>query len=726
MTVFRALRLAILILSITFLVAIAWEFAIEEHVSRFFGLEYEESKREHWQFVLYIVIFTALALVVPVSLLRKNVVARNRVEDRTSALQATNEALRESEERHRLLVETSPDATFVDREGMIAFANHAAAEMFGAQSSAEIIGKDPFDFIHPAEHASVVARRRALSDGRPANPIVERRLRRLDGSEFEGEARATQFTWDGKPAWLVIMRDITERKETERVIEEREERLRGIMNTVADGIITIDEDGKIESMNYAASLMFGYPAEEVRGQNVSLLMPEPYRSEHDQYLRNYLESGTARIIGIGPRELTGLRKDGTEFAVEVAITETQLGQNRLFIGALRDATERKREQELLQQAQKMETIGQLTGGVAHDFNNLLTTILGNLELMSDRVSDDHEVKQFADAALNATLRGADLTQRLLTFSRKQSLQPAPTAINNCVTAATELIGRTIGEDIEVATVLGGGLWNAMIDKSQLETALLNIAINARDAMLDGGKLTIETANAYLDHDYAEQRVEVTPGQYVLIAISDTGTGMPPEVMERAFEPFFTTKIVEKGTGLGLSMVFGFIKQSEGHVAIYSEPGNGTTVKLYLPRTTAAVTNGHVAARPRRRAMPTGNETILVVEDDADVRAFVTTALGVLGYNVKEAEDGPSAIVVLEGNPDIALLFTDIVLPHGMNGRELAEEILKRNPAIKVLYTSGYTENAVIHNGKLDEGVQLLTKPYTRESLARRVRNTLDS
>lgn len=300
----------------------------------------------------------------------------------------------------------------------------------------------------------------------------------------------------------------------------------------------------------------------------------------------------------------------------------------------------------------------------------------------------------------------------------------PTNINQCVLNATELMRRTLGEDIEIETVLGGGVWNALVDTAQLENAMLNLAVNARDAMPGGGKLTIETANSRLDYEYAASRSEVTPGQYVMLTISDTGSGMAPELLKQVFEPFFTTKEAGKGTGLGLSMVYGFVKQSGGHVEIYSEPGQGTSVKIYLPRTTGVGTYVSPAIEPK--AMPTGHESILVIEDNSDVRAFVVSALDILGYKVLQAADGPGALAVMEENPNTELLFTDVVLQGGMNGRELADEIQERYKDIKVLFTSGYTDNAIVHHGRLDAGTQLLVKPYSRISLALRIRDVLES
>ena len=371
----------------------------------------------------------------------------------------------------------------------------------------------------------------------------------------------------------------------------------------------------------------------------------------------------------------------------------------------------------------MEAVGQLTGGVAHDFNNLLTAIIGNLDLLRRRMTDEAEL-HFLDIALRAGHRGAELTQRLLAFSRRQPLSPEPTDVNRRVPDLTELLHRTLGEHIEIETVLAGGLWHAMIDPAQLDSALLNLALNARDAMPDGGKLTIETMNTHLDRSYAETNVDVAAGQYVLVAVSDTGHGMAPGVIEKAFEPFFTTKSEGGGSGLGLSMVYGFIKQSGGHVKIYSEVGHGTTVKLYMPKAGDTAREG-VASADFAQALPEGSETIFVVEDDSDVRSYVISALGMLGYDIIDAPDGPQALERLGEISKIDLLLTDVVLPGGMTGPEVAAEVRKRFPEVKVLYTSGYTENAILHHGRLANGVDLLGKPYTVDTLARRVRLSLD-
>ncbi|MEJ1158281.1 ATP-binding protein [Prosthecomicrobium sp. N25] len=393
---------------------------------------------------------------------------------------------------------------------------------------------------------------------------------------------------------------------------------------------------------------------------------------------------------------------------------------------MEEMAERRKVEDQLRQSQKMEAVGQLTGGIAHDFNNLLAIITGSLHLLKRRLDrGDHEaVSRYLEAAMEGAGRAATLTQRLLAFARRQPLAPEAVDPNRLIAGMSELLRRTLGEAIRVETVLGGGLWRTWSDPNQLENALLNLAVNARDAMPEGGRLTIETANFDLDRRYAADNPGVTPGQYVMIAVTDTGTGMPPEVAEKAFDPFFTTKPTGQGTGLGLSQVYGFIRQTGGHVKIYSEPGDGTTVRLYLPRHFgAAEVETPVEPRPVEGAR--GTETVLVVEDEAQVRRVSVDALRELGYRVHEAADAEAGLRQLEAHPEIGVLFTDVVMP-GLNGRRLADEALKRRPDLKVLFTTGYTRNAVIHNGVLDPGLHLLIKPYSIDQLALKLREVLDS
>ncbi|MBZ4377130.1 response regulator [Corallococcus sp. AS-1-6] len=383
--------------------------------------------------------------------------------------------------------------------------------------------------------------------------------------------------------------------------------------------------------------------------------------------------------------------------------------------------ERRQTEAALLQAQKMEAVGKLTGGVAHDFNNLLQVVSGNLQLLQRDAVGDSRAQRRLETALGAVERGARLASQLLAFARRQPLAPTALNLGRLVRDMDDLLRRALGEDVEVETVIAGGLWNTSVDRNQLENVILNLAINARDAMEGRGRLTIEAGNAMLDDHYAMLHPEVTAGQYVLLAISDTGSGMTPEVMERAFEPFFTTKPEGRGTGLGLSMVYGFVKQSGGHVKIYSELGHGTSIKIYLPRTFQA------AAQPVESGpgqVEGGTETILVVEDDAAVRATVVEVLTELGYRVLKAHDGQSALAVIQSGLPVDLLFTDVVMPGPVRSPELARLAKAHLPDLEVLFTSGYTENAIVHGGRLDPGVSLLSKPYRREDLARKIRSLL--
>jgi signal transduction histidine kinase/CheY-like chemotaxis protein len=397
-----------------------------------------------------------------------------------------------------------------------------------------------------------------------------------------------------------------------------------------------------------------------------------------------------------------------------------------------EVTARRQAEEALRQAQKMEAIGRLTGGVAHDFNNLLQVIFGNLDSLHRRSGEigseplGNEMRRLTDAAIRGAERAAALTQRLLAFSRQQPLDPKPIDANRLVAGMSDLLRRSLGESIAVETVTAGGLWRAAIDANQLENAILNLAVNARDAMPAGGKLTIETANTYLDEDYAARHGDIAPGQYVVISVSDNGSGMSKEVLAKAFDPFFTTKEIGQGTGLGLSQVYGFVKQSGGHAKIYSELGEGTTVRLYFPR----LLLGADAIEPAPVAMPAprsdAGEIVLLVEDDPDVCAATGEMLRELGYGVIEAPDGATALRLLAERQDIRLLFTDVGLPGGMNGRQLADASRQRRPDLPVLFTTGYARNAIVHHGRLDPGIDLLIKPFTYAALAKKLRQILES
>jgi PAS domain S-box-containing protein len=419
------------------------------------------------------------------------------------------------------------------------------------------------------------------------------------------------------------------------------------------------------------------------------------------------------------------RADGSYVTVSDRgqIVRDHAGKAVRFLAGMRDVTEVHALEEQLRQSQRLEAVGQLTGGVAHDFNNLLTVMLGNAEVLEEELAGDPYRQSLAAMIVSAAQRGADLTQRLLAFARKQALSPASVDVNQLISGMDPLLRRALSESIEIALYPGQALWPALVDPAQLESALLNLSLNASDAMPKGGCLTIETENVDLDEEYCSRHPDVRPGRYVLVAVTDTGLGVAPELMPRLFEPFFTTKPKGKGTGLGLPMVYGFIKQSGGHIGIYSEVGQGTTVRMYLPRTPDETPT--VSLPVLDISVPRGTEVVLLVEDDRLVRHYVAEQLQSLGYRVLLAEHGAAALPMLQGDDAIDLLLTDVIMP-GMSGRELADAARAMRPGLKVLYCSGYSEDAIIHQGRLDPGVQLLAKPFRRGELARRVREVLDA
>jgi two-component system CheB/CheR fusion protein len=528
----------------------------------------------------------------------------------------------------------------------------------------------------------------------------------------------------GLVAGLLIVRlryECSKRAAVEQELQESESRYRAIFETAVDAIIVSDQHGIIQEFSRAAEAMTGYRAAELIGQNMRVLLPPAMRQEPERYTARYLWT---------IKELEVCRKDGSVFPAHLSIAEWWAGGYRHFTGILRDLSAQHREQvertkleAQLHQAQKMEAIGNLTGGMAHDFNNMLGVIIGNIDLLRDLKGEDSDIDELTREALDAAFRGADLTRRLLAFARQQPLRPQHVDVNELVSGITRLLRRTIGEDVEISLDLAPELWPVVVDPAQLEASLTNLATNARDAMADGGRLMIVTGNRTLDADYAAQHAEVVPGGYVMLEVSDTGSGMTSEVMHRIFEPFFTTKSRDKGTGLGLSMVFGFIKQSGGHIGVYSEPGIGTTFRLFLPRMTE-----DVPAVEESGATPLlhgRGESVLVVEDNAALRRVVTRQLGELGYRVLAAENAAAGLELLD-RQSIDLLLTDIVMPGGINGRELARRARQRWPGIKIVFTSGFSEARLNGDGgPLAACTPLLSKPYRKEDLASAAREALD-
>ncbi len=514
-------------------------------------------------------------------------------------------------------------------------------------------------------------------------------------------------------------------------LRESEQRFRLLLQGVTDyAIFMVDTEGRITNWNAGAQRIKGYEADEIIGMHISQFYTEEDRAAGIPSVSLSTAAHQGRFEAEGWR----VRKDGSRFWASVVLDAVTNDAGELigFAKITRDITERKqaqealqRTQEVLHQAQKMEAVGQLTGGIAHDFNNLLTGIMGSLELLRVRAKQGRyaEVDRYAEAAYGAASRAAALTHRLLAFSRRQTLDPRPTDVNRLVMGMEDLIRRSIGPGIHLEVVTAGGLWPTLIDPPQLESALLNLCINARDAMPDGGRLTIETANKWLDEHAAGER-DLPPGQFLSLCVTDTGTGMTPDVIAKAFDPFFTTKPLGQGTGLGLSMIYGFVRQSGGQARIYSELGLGTTLCLYLPRHHGAT---DVVERPSQQAEAAQaklGETILIVDDAPTVRMLVTDVLKELGYAIYEAADGAAGLKILQSTVRLDLLVTDVGLPGGLNGRQMADAARKIRPDLKVLFITGYAENAAVGNGHLEPGMQIMTKPFATDAFAARVKRLI--
>lgn len=751
-------------------------------------------------------------------------------------------------EQVQLLIDTSQAlCAYVDSDERYQMCNKAYAgrmslepKDFIGRTIREMLGEDAYAIMEPYIRAALAGHTVKYEKVIPYAHLGDRQVAVTYVPDRDAQQRVRGFA--------VSLLDITMRVYVEEALRQSEAHLQAVVNTAVEGIITIDSVGHLQSMNIAASRTFGYTPEEAIGKNVSMLMPEPYHSEHDGYLAHYLTTGEKRIIGIG-REVMGRRKDGTTFPMDLAVSEFTLADKRFFVGIVRDITERKRAEadlreseerfratfeqaavgialvslegtwlrvnqrfcnivgytreeirdrtfqdithpedletdlnyvqrllantldtytiekryiqksggiawvnltaslvrepsgepnyfitviediserkrieEQLQHAQRLESIGQLAGGIAHDFNNLLTAITGFTELAMGVVTDNAEATAYLSNVTHAAERAAGLTRQLLAFARKQMIEPKILDINVLLLQLDKILRRLIGENIDLVLMPQMPLWEVRVDPSQIEQVIINLAVNARDAMPGGGSLTIETHKAVLDTEYSRQYAEVLPGEYVMVAISDTGTGMTEEVKRHVFEPFFTTKEPGRGTGLGLATCYGIVKQSGGHMWFYSEPNKGSTFKIYLPRAVGAATFDVEAIY----SQPGGDETILIVEDEPLVRGFAVQILRDQGYTILEASHGKEALSVAAAhNGPIHLLLTDVVMPQ-LGGKPLADMLQKIRPEMKTLYSSGYTDNAIVHHGTLDEGVAFLQKPYTSLSLTRKVREVLDT
>ncbi len=623
-------------------------------------------------------------------------------------------------ERERLfsaVVESSNDAIVTQGlDGIITAWNTAAERLFG-YSADEAVGKNINLIIPPERQSDVSDILNRLERGEGVGQFETLRLHK-SGREVHVSLSISPIR--SAAGWVVgvsgTARDITESKRTQSALDREIEERQRIFETSQDLILVTDTAGNFVQISPSSRTILGYEPSEMVGRSaVEFIHPDDLDNTRDE-MRSARRGQQMRNFEARYRH----KDDGRVVFLNWMGTWSEPVRRHFFIG--RDLTEKQAAEAQFRQAQKMDAVGQLTGGVAHDFNNILTVITGTIGILGDAVADRPELASIAKLIDDAAERGAQLTKHLLAFARKQPLQPREVDVNALAMEAAKLLHPTLGEQIEVSPKLSKDAWPALADPNQLTTAILNLALNARDAMPHGGKITLETRNIYLDEGYASIYSDVVVGNYVMVAVSDTGTGISPQNLEKVFDPFFTTKDVGKGTGLGLSMVFGFVKQSGGHVKIYSEVGHGTSVKIYLPRSSGLEeTAGEAEASTNMRG---GNETILVVEDDALVRKYVITQIASLGYGTLQAANAAEALKLVESGVPIDLLFTDVIMPGGMNGRQLVETATKLRPALRVLFTSGYTENAIVHHGRLDAGVLLLAKPYRKPELARMIRVAL--
>jgi len=629
-------------------------------------------------------------------------------QDISELMQARSQTEAVSAELHRAM-ENMNDAFFtLDRQWRFSFIN-SKAELLLSRSREELLGKNLWDEFPDAVGSQFQSQyEHAIKTG---NTVRFLETYEPLGTWFEVSAHPVP---DGL---AVYFQDVTERRRTEIALRERMKELHCLYS-----VLEIVSDPQREVQEIVSEVLAVIPSGMAHEADavISITLDditarsEPWR---DPVVR--LEVPVPGVNGVTGNIMVGYVQSTEAPAGFLPDEKQMLEVIARHVGAMRD---RRSMRDRLSQSERMNAIGELTGGVAHDFNNLLTVIMGNTELLVEQLDGHPQLKSLADVTVTAARRGSELTNRLLAFARKQVLEPKAVDASRLISDMDALLRRTLSTEIEIEVIRGGGLWLADVDPGQLEVALLNLAINARDAMNGGGRLTLETANTSLNADYAAAHPEVVPGHYIMVSVSDTGCGMTSAVIARAFEPFFTTKGVGKGSGLGLSMVHGFVKQSGGHIKIYSEQGEGTTVKMYLPRA-----NGDALPYVEvvdDLTMLSGSEHVLVVEDDRLVREHVVQQLKSLGYRVSTAESAEPALGIIRQRDDIDLLFTDVIMP-GMNGRHLAEAATRLRPALKVLYTSGYTENAIVHHGRLDRGVDLLSKPYRRQELAQKVRKVLD-
>lgn len=643
---------------------------------------------------------------------------------------------------HRVQSAMNTGVIAVDADTTMFFVNDGIAAMLGRRKE-DLLGRSLFELIpeetRPALRERLGRRRQGLEDR------YEFDLLHADGSRVAtivdaGPLRDDDGNYAGS---LAIVTDISSRRRTEQALRAAQERvavlasqraamLHELYSAAPDGIVVSGSDGTILLANPEAERLFGYDPGALVGESIDALVPTAQRAAHARHRESFVEKPRPRPMGLG-LNLVALRLDGTEVPVDVSLAGITHEGRPATLAIVRDMAQRKkleqtlgRVEEQLRQSQKMQAVGALAGGVAHDFNNLLSVVLSCSHLALEQLQPGDPVHADVEEIRRAAVRAEELTRSLLAFSRQQVLKPRVLNLNHVVTGMERLIRRLLGAEHELAVLTLDGLWTVFADPGQLEQVIMNLVVNARDAMVTGGRVTLETLNVVLDADYAAGHLDVRPGPHVMLAITDTGVGMDAATRERVFDPFFTTKAKGKGTGLGLSIVHGIVKQSGGHIWVYSEPSCGSSFKVYLPRaSTESESQGPVPPLPGPPSMR-GTETVLLVEDDDQVRAVARSILRRAGYNVLDAQNGGEAFLTCERySAPIDLLVADVVMPR-MTGRELAERLAPMRPEMRIVYISGYTENSIVHHGVLASGIAFLQKPFTPDSLLKKIREVLDA
>lgn len=629
--------------------------------------------------------------------------------------------------RHEAILKGIPDIVAeVNVDKVYTWVNRAGYEFFGE----DVIGKEA-SFFFDDESEDTYEKVRPLFDGSEETIALESWQRRCDGSKrrLAWWCRSLKDETGRVIGALSTARDITDQMLMEAALRESQQTVLALFENAAQGILSIDAAGSVLSFNAMAEKIFGYSREQIVGKKLEVLMPEKHSESHEHHRQRYFTNPRSRPMGVG-MDLVGRRRDGTEFPVEISLSHIATAGGTVAVAFVNDVSERQRAENerqklerTLEHATKMEAVGRLAGGIAHDFNNLLTALSGFAEVVLDELPEDHPLHEGAKETLKTCQRSTSLVRRLLAVSRRQMLQPEVIDLNPKISEIEKMLRSVLGEDIELLVKLQRELGFVRADQSQIEQVILNLVVNARDAMPTGGRLVIESTSLNVDEGFGDQHLGLKPGPYVLISVSDTGSGMDRETLKHIFEPFFTTKERGKGTGLGLATVYGIVTQSEGKIWAYSEPGKGTTFRIYLPRITRTG-EPEVVSSPSDSANR-GSETVLVVEDENTVRLVAVGSLKKAGYHVLEASDGEGALrVSAEYDGPIQLVLTDVLMP-GIHGPELVKRLEERRPAIRALYMSGHADDALLHHGILEGGLSFLEKPFTRKELTKKVREVLD-